>query len=675
MKIADYNIKNIYANDEIDFSENKANNNQSCNDFYLKNFANGNICLNISNFLKKVASLYKFHDINILKQKYNINKSRKIFRIVEFTKQMDLQLFEKESSHPIENKQLYHEYFLALNGINNLRYIIPNFSFTFFAEEKYIYNATPRIKMYQEKIDATSLKEFIVTNQQVTYNPSIGLNFLSIFFQVIFSLIIAQDNLLFTHYDLHQDNIVLRKNTNNENIMFPVLNKTYIFNNSEYISTIIDFGTSTIYDRNENELYATPEPFLQYGYLNFFSAGTDIFRFLTSIYNLNSTEATTLKKKIITFMNLIFNLFYKIDIKNNRNRLNSDFYNISGFSDILYKTPTQLFNFLMTELNNDILEIFEIDKFPFGIVENNLKNSNQITSKASKNCYNSLFCSKLINYPKKSFFKNNLILIDSSKNLNDILEAEIEVPCLRFSEMNQHIEFVEEYKWFLNYYEYYYNKFFIQKQIKDKRLYKNFVSYFEDLDYLYKIIMTNYQYVNIHKKKFINENDKYWNSIVFYTDKEFNDKVNQHEKVKNRRKNKEKQQKQKQQMKKKIKMVKQQKQKIEKQYRINEIENKAKQLFESYKNKKCTIQKLKKEMGDRKYKILDMLNLLAHNSDFVKNYANDNQINIVIFIKNMNKYYSYISNNSKNLNMLLFEKAHDWDSTKKNKNEFKSLKC
>ena len=56
--------------------------------------------------------------------------------------------------------------------------------------------------------------------------------------------------------------------------------------------------------------------------------------------------------------------------------------------------------------------------------------------------------------------------------------------------MNQHIEFVEEYKWFLNYYEYYYNKFFIQKQIKDKRLYKNFVSYFEDLDYLYKIIMT-----------------------------------------------------------------------------------------------------------------------------------------------------------------------------------------
>ena len=40
---------------------------------------------------------------------------------------------------------------------------------------------------------------------------------------------------------------------------------------------------------------------------------------------------------------------------------------------------------------------------------------------------------------------------------------------------------------------------------------------------------------------------------------------------------------------------------------------------------------------NRKYKILDMLNLLAHNSDFVKNYANDNEINIVIFIKNIVK--------------------------------------
>ena len=50
MKIADYNIKNIYANNEIDFSENKINNNQSCNDFYIRNFSNGNICFNISNF-------------------------------------------------------------------------------------------------------------------------------------------------------------------------------------------------------------------------------------------------------------------------------------------------------------------------------------------------------------------------------------------------------------------------------------------------------------------------------------------------------------------------------------------------------------------------------------------------------------------------------------------------
>ena len=131
MKIANYNIKNIYANDEIDFSENEKSNNQSCNDFYIKNYKNGNICFNISNFLKKVASLYKFHDINILKQKYNIKKSRKIFRLVEFTKHMDLKFFEKESSHPIENKQLYHEYFLAINGTNYLRYIIPNFSFPF----------------------------------------------------------------------------------------------------------------------------------------------------------------------------------------------------------------------------------------------------------------------------------------------------------------------------------------------------------------------------------------------------------------------------------------------------------------------------------------------------------------------------------------------------------------
>ena len=64
----------------------------------------------------------------------------------------------------------------------------------------------------------------------------------------------AQNSLLFTHYDLHADNILIQENTDAISLHFPIFDK-HISMKPKYIVKIIDYGFSTI-TLPENKIYS-----------------------------------------------------------------------------------------------------------------------------------------------------------------------------------------------------------------------------------------------------------------------------------------------------------------------------------------------------------------------------------------------------------------------------------
>lgn len=177
---------------------------------------------------------------------------------------------------------LEKEYFIGLRAINNLRYIIPTFSYTlgaFMCNKPTWYghldttticteHTTPFV-LY-EKIPGKSVNTILQGNE-------IGFNqWLVMFAQVLLSLEIAQRKCKFTHFDLHSGNVMARPVSGME-YSLSIDESTYIMSDISILPVIIDFGMSTV---EVDDVTVGSHDFSCYGMMHYMVQGYDMFKFL-----------------------------------------------------------------------------------------------------------------------------------------------------------------------------------------------------------------------------------------------------------------------------------------------------------------------------------------------------------------------------------------------------------
>jgi hypothetical protein len=135
----------------------------------------------------------------------------------------------------------------------------------------------------------------------------------SIIKQTLVAVSIAQKKVKLTHYDLHSDNIMIRKCDENLLFLYIIDNNTqFLIHSYGYFPTIIDFGFSYCKD-NENNYLLSSMNHTEIGFTsNQFDHLFDSKLFLISVSKelLKYRKSKTNKK----FRNIVKNIFYKLKV-------------------------------------------------------------------------------------------------------------------------------------------------------------------------------------------------------------------------------------------------------------------------------------------------------------------------------------------------------------------------
>lgn len=149
------------------------------------------------------------------------------------------------------NDDLAHEAVVGY-ALAPLRALIPNFSWVYGVLRCSIPILTdgdkklstwcedvnnPVTYVVYEKVPGLNLKKYIRT--------CTGEEFLNVFLQIIFSLIMAENYCGFTHYDLHWDNIIVRPLKEKADIIYDLGDGIRVLN-TNCIATFIDYGFSRV---------------------------------------------------------------------------------------------------------------------------------------------------------------------------------------------------------------------------------------------------------------------------------------------------------------------------------------------------------------------------------------------------------------------------------------------
>jgi hypothetical protein len=242
-----------------------------------------------------------------------------------------------------DNWSTLHEGIVGLFVGNQIRKIIPTFIWTFgFTEcnlpiygknKKIITTCNKKVKFEKdtenienkeyigiitEKIDGISLEEWILSNN---YNEEDLYRTILIIFN---SLVIAYENFKFVHYDLHTDNIMMRKLK--EPSYVKIDENIYIKTPGSFLPTIFDFGLSCFEYKNQ-----------KYGNFEFPELGIDPM-------NAN------LGVDFVKLMSFIRIYLEKKSIFNSNIFINSDiFTNIFKILKIFLSNPDGTTKFILTD--------------------------------------------------------------------------------------------------------------------------------------------------------------------------------------------------------------------------------------------------------------------------------------------------------------------------------------
>ncbi len=387
----------------------------------------------------------------------------------------NLKIFTKTTTFDKEFSSYLNEYFIGVYGTNYLRINIPNFGFYYNLEQK-----KDRITVSQEYIPFQSFKTFLHQKYDKVYHSKVGVNFLSILLQLICSLEYAQNTLQFTHYDLHHENILLRRNNTKYTFSIPIFDSVVEFEKPEFIATITDFGFSSIRFQKD-KIISNWDGFPKYGYFPFFNSSIDMTRILFTVYDISkqlyNKEKKQIHLKMIRFCEFIVQYFYEINIKELKDKqdvFRGNFYNFTGFPQV-YKTPFELFQFI-TANKKFVCNIFEIDKLPIQIKKENPVEP--ILNYYDSTCIADLLCvtkiDKTIYHNPLNHFYENKHKFNLNKFRKKISETSIlKRPLQRLNRSNimELTHTYTSYQWFIEEYEKLYNTNYVKK-IRDDVFFK-----------------------------------------------------------------------------------------------------------------------------------------------------------------------------------------------------------
>ncbi len=263
-----------------------------------------------------------------------------------------------------EYPSIFNEYFVTIYALNFLRFKCPTFNFT------YSFHKTNRVlSIKQEFSHGVDFHTFLETCSMD--------DFANILFQIILSLEIAQRHLLFTHYDLNTENIIIE--TVKDPFTIQLGNQTYRF--EKFMIKIIDFGFSSV-NTSPNTIFSNCASHLyHYGYFPFFTPGTDLFRILGQCL-----FETTGKKQ--DFSAFIMEHLYGVKAEKFKSQIHlfrKNYFNCSCFP-FIYKIPLDCICFLES-LSISSLRKFDIEHFGFRSDQRNLRNRSAVLDKSFENIF------------------------------------------------------------------------------------------------------------------------------------------------------------------------------------------------------------------------------------------------------------------------------------------------
>ena len=212
-------------------------------------------------------------------------------------------------------------------------------------------------------------------------------------FQVLIAIYIGQIKKRFTHYDLHSDNILLKK-CNKDAVFFYIVdeNTQFLIPSYGYISKIIDFGFSHLIDNND-QYFWSPMSYTNNGFTGYcFNQHRDYILFLNGIVRvISKNKKTPVLRKIC---NIFKTIYGKLHLDENGWMNDKDCYTdlicdrcqkgLKIFrSSIFYKYPTPI-NDIITSLivlplknkeYNNISLFYSIVIKEFEIIENQISDN------------------------------------------------------------------------------------------------------------------------------------------------------------------------------------------------------------------------------------------------------------------------------------------------------------
>jgi serine/threonine protein kinase len=177
---------------------------------------------------------------------------------------------------------LVHESMIGLHALNPLRGWCPNFVYNYgiFFEEK-----DSTIGLLQEKIPGPTFSRYLKDRCREKFSQKAVDGFFEVFFQVLLGLEVAQERCLFTHYDLHGDNIIIRETERPTRLVYRAHDTGYVFPAARLVPVFIDFGHSCALLGERGFLgKGGDHSFALHGMFPFFLPGADVFKIVVFLW-------------------------------------------------------------------------------------------------------------------------------------------------------------------------------------------------------------------------------------------------------------------------------------------------------------------------------------------------------------------------------------------------------
>jgi hypothetical protein len=453
-----------------------------------------------------ISSYFHFVNEKELKQntsniKFIVNdKNLKIYSMT--IKDVSIPILIKYILNELEDYQYKNEYYISIYGINELRSIIPNFAYCFYQIPE-----NKQVQTIFEYIDGMTLYDYFDEKKKLTqFHLEVeGQKFLSIIFQIVCSLEIAQQTLHFTHFDLHEKNIVLRK-TNKKELVYTIFGKNFQVLLYGMIATFIDFEYSCIRKKDYILSKISPSIF-KLGYYSTFIPGSDLLRlFLNMKYSTMkySKDTTNFLYYVHQFIDYVFIKFFnfkesELDTKKVLYYHSQYFFNMA-FTNRVYKNPYSFLLFLQRNKTN-IENIFNI--------QNSIWKNVSLPYKKIYNCKDIqqyISINKCMEPRIENIFSyiKNIDCSTEIKSCYDLLEITLNtlykthIPNIVTSDLNTLIKFFNQYKVIKESYEFYLKKHI--SSTKKNIMFEN-ENYCNDVTTFYRILCS-IEYMILLKQKY-----------------------------------------------------------------------------------------------------------------------------------------------------------------------------